>query len=151
MITNFSRDDELAIQTVERFWDTFPPIWHNTRAFVDQITHEKKLTMGGFAILRGIRHGKNTISQLADRGHLSRSAVSRSVDNLVGKGLISREYDQDDRRQIKLLLTPQGEQILFSVREDTREWMLSRLDTLNPKELETIISALDLLKKTFTK
>lgn len=151
MSIKLSGDDELAVQTVERFWETFPPVWHNVRAFVDQSAGEKKLTMGGFAILRGIRHGKNTVSQLAERGHLSRSAVSRAVDTLVGKGLISREYDCVDRRQIKLALTPEGEQLLLSVRDDTRDWMLTHLDQLQPEEMKMIIAAFDLLKKTFTK
>ena len=145
-----SLNDELARRAIERFWETLPPVWHNVRAFADNSAYENKLTMGGFSIMRGIRHGKDTVSEIAEKRHLSRSAISRAVDNLVVKGLVTRTPDEQDRRLVKLALTDEGELLLETMREETRNWMLSRFDTLDDHELDTIIKAFDLLKMTLT-
>ena len=143
-----SPNDELARRAIESFWETLPPVWHSVRAFVDNSALENKLTMGGFSIMRGIRHGKDTVSEIAKKRHLSRPAISRAVDNLVVKGFVTRTPDEQDRRLVKLALTDEGEELLGMMREETREWMLSRFESLEEHELETIIEAFDLLKMT---
>lgn len=137
-------------QVIERFWETIPPVWHNVRAFVDKNAREKNLTMGGYWIMRGIRHGKDTVSELAQRGHLSRPAISRAVDTLVVKGLVSRTNDPSDRRHVKLSLTEDGEQLLFSLREETKDWMACRFRQLKEQELETLLEAFELLNKSLS-
>ena len=49
-----------------------------------------------------------TLAWLADRLGLDRSTLSRTVDALVEKGLLSREPDPDDRRYNVLALTAEG-------------------------------------------
>lgn len=49
-----------------------------------------------------------TLAWLADRLALDRSTLSRTVDALVEKGLLSRQIDPDDRRYNVLALTPEG-------------------------------------------
>ena len=146
-----SPNRELAKRAIEHFWETYPPVWHRVRAFVDHSASDNKLTMGGFAVMRSIRHGKDTVSEIAENRHLSRPAISRAVDNLVVKGFVTRTHDSQDRRLVKLALTDEGEQLLDTMRDETRNWMLSKFEALDVQELDTIIRAFDLLKMTFIK
>jgi DNA-binding MarR family transcriptional regulator len=52
--------------------------------------------------------GRLTMGQLGDRVVLSRSRVSRVVDELVDAGLVSRESNPDDRRSSFAALTVTG-------------------------------------------
>jgi DNA-binding MarR family transcriptional regulator len=142
-------NEDLARRTVEKFWETFPVVWHNVRDYVHNTASEKQLTVGWFTILRGIHRGRDTVSQLAEMGRLSRPAISRSVDALVTRGLVSRSRDSGDRRHIKLALTEQGERLLTSVREETRHWMTDQLKALDEQELEAILRSFELLQATF--
>lgn len=52
--------------------------------------------------------GRLTMGQLSGRVVLSRTRVSRLVDELVGAGLVAREPNPDDRRSAFAVLTADG-------------------------------------------
>lgn len=52
--------------------------------------------------------GRLRMSDLGDRVVLSRTRVSRLVDELTGRKLITREGDEDDRRSFFAVLTATG-------------------------------------------
>lgn len=52
--------------------------------------------------------GRLRMSDLAERVVLSRTRVSRLVDELVARGLISKEGHPDDRRSAYAVITPAG-------------------------------------------
>ncbi|MDQ0894934.1 MarR family winged helix-turn-helix transcriptional regulator [Agromyces ramosus] len=52
--------------------------------------------------------GRLTMGQLAERVVLSRTRVSRVVDELVGAGLVAREPNPDDGRSAFAALTAEG-------------------------------------------
>lgn len=52
--------------------------------------------------------GRLRMSDLADRVVLSRTRVSRLVDDLAAEGLIHREGNPDDRRSAYAVITQQG-------------------------------------------
>jgi DNA-binding MarR family transcriptional regulator len=63
--------------------------------------------------LKGLPAGrKATISKLAERLHMQHHSTVELVDRLVKRGLIVRQRDDVDRRQVIIQLTPQGEQVL---------------------------------------
>jgi len=57
------------------------------------------------------RHGPQTMNQLADRMCLSLSTMTRVVEQLVRKGMATREQDASDRRYRLIRLTPGGERV----------------------------------------
>jgi len=59
--------------------------------------------------LRGAPDHRLTMSQLGDRVVLSRSRVSRLVDELTGEGLVAREANPADARSAYAVLSPAGE------------------------------------------
>lgn len=137
-------------QTVETFWETFPPFWHGIRAHIRQAAEQSGLSVEQFHILRHIRRGESSVSELADAKNISRPAISQAVDVLVNKGLIARARDPHDRRYIQLSLTEAGDALLDAIFEDTRQWMMQALSPLGEEELQTLIGAMDSLRKIRT-
>ncbi len=149
MNANNSPPHDKLRQAVEVFWETFPPFWHLVRAHIRQTAADRfGLSVEQFHILRHIRRGDSSVSDLAQSKNISRPAMSQAVNTLVNKGLITRSPDAQDRRHIRLELTTSGNALLDAVFEDTRIWMMQLLAPLNDDELQTLISAMDLLRKT---
>lgn len=138
----------LLQQTVETFWETFPPFWHRVRAHIRQSAEHHEISEEQFHILRHIRHGQCSVSELAEAKNISRPAVSQGVDALVNKGIILRVTNANDRRHIQLTLTDSGNALLDSVFEDTRQWMMQTLTPLSDEELQMLTQAMDFLRKT---
>jgi len=69
--------------------------------------------------------GTMTVADLADSLGRSPSAVSRMVDALVGRQLIERQQDSEDRRQRTLTLTGRGQALLGKVDRARAEEFLS--------------------------
>ena len=50
--------------------------------------------------------------KIAERCNINKGAVARSVKKLEDKGLVTRQIDENNRRQNKISLTPNGKKIL---------------------------------------
>lgn len=134
--------------TVEVFWETFPPFWHRVRAHIRQTATERfDISVEQFHVLRHIRRGDRSISDLAESKNISRPAMSQAVNALVNKGLILRSPDPKDRRHVRLALTDSGDALLDAIFEDTRQWMIELLSSLSDGELQTLLQAMQSLKK----
>lgn len=145
-----SRPASEAPALVERFWETVPPVWHQTRAHIRRLAAEQfQLTVEQFQVLRRIRRGHTSVSQLAEAGLTTRSSVSKAVDALVRRGLIERVPDPHDRRHIGLRLTGEGERLLTSLFDQTSRWLAEKFTTLTPAEAKRLQGALPLLGRAF--
>lgn len=52
-----------------------------------------------------------TLSDLAQRLNVDKSTASRTVDGLVGAGLLQREVDDADRRCVRITVTAKGREL----------------------------------------
>ena len=144
-------DFQAKQQTIEKFWEFFPSVWHTVRAHIHQEAVESfGITVVQFHILRRIRKGTDSVSKLADDRHTSRPAISRAVDVLVNKGLVVRTQNPADRRNVQLSLTEKGASLMDALFGNTREWMAEKLSVLGGEEFEAILIAGDALKRAFT-
>ncbi len=138
----------LLEQTLDKFWETIPPLWGYIRAHIRAVATENfEISVEQFHILRFIRRGYQTVSDLADARNISRPAVSSGVDALVQKGLVARTPDQEDRRRISLSLTEEGNALLDSVFQNTREWMKASMVELSAEDLEAAVRGMEVLQK----
>ena len=141
-------DENLYQLAIDRFWETVPPVWNSVRSHLRSMAQEQfDISVEQFHILRSIRRKADSISALAAIGRISRPAISQGVDALVHKGLVTRQQNSQDRRYIRLELTPQANALLDAIFARNREWMKNRLAVLPTGELETIIQGLTSLKK----
>ncbi len=137
----------LSDEALDRFWETVPPLWGQIRAHIRvAATEEFRISVEQFQIVRLIRAGKTSVSEIADARNISRPAVSQTVDTLVNRGLLTRTQDTDDRRHMNLALTPSGTQLLDAVFENTRSWMRERMAGFSEGDLQSIIRGLEALK-----
>lgn len=136
---------ELAL---DRFWETVPSLWGQVRAHIRSVARERfRLGVEQFQVLRLIRQGRDSVSEIAAARNISRPAVSQAVDVLCSRGLLTRTQDPTDRRHTRLALTSEGSAVLDSVFGETRAWMRSRMAGFSPSELDHIAAAMDVLKK----
>ena len=142
--------DKILRLAIDRFWETFPSVWDTIRANIRTIATENfEITVEQFHILRHIRKGRGSVSELAEVKQISRSAISQAVDVLVDKGLILRQTKAEDRRYVTLELTKNGNDLLNAIFEKNRIWMTEKLASISQEELSNVIQAMELLKKTF--
>lgn len=139
-------------QVIDCFWETFPPTWSTIREHIRSVAIEHfDISVEQFHILRNIRKGHTSISEIATAKHISRPAVSQAVNILVAKGLVVRQTGATDRRCVRLELTEEGIRLLDSIFQKNREWMVEKLSSLQPGELQSIGFGLELLRKAFIK
>jgi DNA-binding MarR family transcriptional regulator len=147
--TSHQPDDPIE-NAISAFWESLPPVWHTVRSHTVQVAAEKYgITGEQFHILRRIQKGRDSVSQLADARRISRPAISRSVEVLVKKNLISRTQNPQDRRNMCLSLTEEGQELFDEVFGKVGDWMGEKLSALDEDELTTVTQALTILKEAF--
>jgi DNA-binding MarR family transcriptional regulator len=150
MIPLESTQTELLQRAIDCFWETFPPVWNSIRSKVRGLAAERfDITVEQFHILRHIRKGASSVSELAAVKQISRPAISQSVEQLVEKGLLTRRQVSEDRRCIHLELTPDGDALLNELFQQNRRWMMEKMAALTPDEINSLVQALTLLHTTF--
>jgi DNA-binding MarR family transcriptional regulator len=135
-------------RSIELFWETVPPLWGMIRSHIrSTATANFDITVEQFHVLRYVRKGTGSMSELATAKNISRPAISQAVDVLARKGLLKRTQGTQDRRYVELALTDAGNALLDAVFKETRSWMKERMSDLNVDELKTIAKAMQALKK----
>ncbi len=140
--------ERLQDRAIDRFWETVPPVWNFVRSHIRATATEKfDITVEQFHVLRHVRRGLCSVSELAVAKNISRPAISQVVDILVHKGLLTRVQSTQDRRYVELALTGAGNALLDTVFKETRSWMKGRMHALSTGELETIMKAMEAMQK----
>lgn len=78
-----------------------------------------------------------TVGELAERLQLRPNSTVELVDRMVDLSLLTREQSSDDRRQVHVLLTARGEQILDNLSSAHK----AQLDKIGP-ELKQLLERL---------
>jgi len=71
--------------------------------------------------IKGFGADRMTIGELAERLQLRHHSAVGLANRLVGQGLARRQRARDDRRQVHLLLTSQGEAVLEKLSASHKE------------------------------
>ena len=80
------------------------------------------------------RHGTPTLGELAALEQVQPPTMTRIVANLADAGMVTREADANDRRSVRVRLTPAGERALERMRTLKNAFLLRRLSELDPEE-----------------
>ncbi len=94
-----------------------------------------------------VRNGPLTVGQIAEIEHVRPPSVSKIVAALEREGLVERRDDPEDRRRTPIAVTPAGEDYVAAVRAAGRGWIASRLDELDPDDVELLRRALPALER----
>jgi len=104
----------------------------------ETLKKEFSLTLNEALCVCQIDKGNTDPSSLSKELSLSPSRTSRVIDSIVKQGLIERIQDEKDRRNIRIELTPQGNEMsqkLHTISLDIPEYLIKTVT-----EIEEIIS-----------
>lgn len=91
--------------------------------------------------------GELTMSDIAHRLGVMISTASGAVDHLVGLGLISRNHNPADRRQVRVSTTRVGQAMLEQLRELSTRQLRALCDVLSDDDLAVIERAARLMTR----
>lgn len=114
--------------------------------------HEKKI--GGynpseFKVLAAIQQGANEknnemkVSEISQRLHVTPPTVTQIVNILEKDGLVERAIDPDDRRAVKIKLTPAGMEATASAKKRFTNTFAGLIDYLGEEESGQLADLLD--------
>ena len=114
-------------------------------ALNDQFLASKGVRPGRFNLLMIAGHCDDPPSpaELADCTGVTRATVSGLLDGMERDGLVVREVDPTDRRQIQVQLTREGRQLLDRIRPAYCRWFSELVDSLTETERQVLIALLE--------
>jgi MarR family transcriptional regulator, 2-MHQ and catechol-resistance regulon repressor len=100
---------------------------------------ESGLTMGQFGVMEALLHlGPMCQHALGEKLLRSGGNVTLVIDNLEKHGWVRRERQKNDRRMVKIYLTPKGERLIARVFPEHAEAVTKEMGCLTPDEQETL-------------
>jgi DNA-binding MarR family transcriptional regulator len=93
-------------------------------------------------ILRGAGSSGLPTLDIAERMIEQTPGITRMIDRLEAKNLVSRERGCQDRRQVLCRISQAGLDLLAKIDEPLSQWGLTALGTLQPDEMEALIATL---------
>jgi DNA-binding MarR family transcriptional regulator len=108
---------------------------------LSDIAEEVTLTQYRSLVVLSSR-GPQNLAGLAEAVGVTPATATRMCDRLVRKKLIVRKPEQGDRRQVRLELTPKGQQLVGTVTVRRRREIESILSALDPAEQTILVQSL---------
>lgn len=101
-----------------------------------------ELTVTQIAVLRQLRGGPRSSGKLGRAVGLSPTSITRLLDRLERRGLISRRRDSEDRRVVEVHLAPDGDRLLGEIRLLRGSPLHRAVESLSSEERRRLTSGL---------
>lgn len=137
---------------------------------IERIARLYPLLMGRMGRLRTLVHEGmdltynqyKTLLTVADRGECSlgdlarelevaMSSASQMVERLVGEGLIERQQDTANRRQVIIRLTAEGEDLIARLRQGILEGYRKVLARMTENEQEELVASFETIARLLSR
>jgi DNA-binding MarR family transcriptional regulator len=107
------------------------------------------LTLSQLEVLGEVsRTGVSTPAELATRMHVRVQSLTDSINELEGRGLVSRRPDDADRRRQLIEITPAGTALLDRDRAERDAWLSASMrDNLSELEFDLLMLVAPVLRK----
>src|SRR5438128_7426583 len=105
----------------------------------DLRTDLQSVTMHQLEALRLLERGGLRMSELARELDISEPASTALADRLVRGGLVERHADPDDRRIVRLELSPAGHDLMSRWGSHRRRMMTATFEVLSDRQLAALI------------
>jgi MarR family transcriptional regulator, organic hydroperoxide resistance regulator len=122
-------DHELA--AFAEAFDDFVRAAKRARARVEP---DAALTTSQYDLLCPLLATSHGLRELARAAGVSAPTATRMIDGLEARGLVTRERDADDRRAVRIALTPDGQEAVEHRREAMHGRRRALFDQLSPGE-----------------
>lgn len=95
-------------------------------------------------------HGPLALGELAERERVASPTITKVIGLLHEKGLVDKATDPDDRRFVRVALTPAGEELLERTRARKNAWLARQLATLSDDDRARLAAATEVLDRLTT-
>lgn len=128
-------------------FDRFMSIMLHGRKGMSTLVSEQllqELSLEQFTLIRMIyRHGPIRASELADLLFVHRSAITVRADKLVKKGLLERERDEEDRRNVYLRVSKEGIKFYETLEGKINEFVQAIIQDIPKEEMENFLNVFE--------
>jgi DNA-binding MarR family transcriptional regulator len=93
--------------------------------------------------------GQLRMKELAEKMGITTGALTVMVDRLVRAGLVARQPNQEDRRSIRVALTPEGEKYFQEHHQLHHQLTHELASALEPGELTALLAIISKLNASF--
>ena len=93
--------------------------------------------------------GQLTMSQLASGLRLDNSTLSRTIEGLVQRRLVERLREDQDRRVVRIRLTPEGDAVCRSIHEEHDGHYIRVFEKIPSSRRGTVIKNFETLVQAF--
>jgi DNA-binding MarR family transcriptional regulator len=133
---------------VENFFYAMPVI-HKKLMKIDppDIDCGIRISRQHIGIMAVLKENKYSISEIAKPFFISNPQMTYLIGQMVGAGLVERTKQAQDRRVIKIGLTPKGEQVFNQCDEYLKDNVRQMLGDLDEKELRELADSLTILRR----
>jgi MarR family 2-MHQ and catechol resistance regulon transcriptional repressor len=101
--------------------------------------HEYNLTASQFGVLEALYHlGPLPVGQAAEKILRSSANLTLVIDNLVKRGLVTRQRSERDRRSVAIDLTEEGRSLIALMMPDHVAGVVATFEVLSIAEQETL-------------
>ncbi len=140
---------KIVENTAQQVLEIVPAVMRTIRAeFRSQ--RSKDLSVAQFHTLAYIKKNDGaSLSSLAAHTGLTLPSMSKLIDGLVSRGLVTRSSDQEDRRKICLCLTATGKDELEAAYEHTQTFLANKIADLSKEDLDILGRSMQILKSLF--
>lgn len=108
------------------------------------------VTLGQCLVLLELDESERlTMGQLATRLRLDNSTLSRTIDGLVGGGLVERSREDRDRRVVWIRLTAEGNAVCRSIHDENDALYQRVFDKIAPSKREAVLRDFEILVQAF--
>jgi DNA-binding MarR family transcriptional regulator len=94
-----------------------------------------------------LNSGDLPMGELAAQEKVQPPSMTRIVNGLEERGLVTRQPDPHDRRSARVSLTESGRQILLANRRRRDQWLAVRIAELEPEERDVLRQCVRILDK----
>ena len=101
-----------------------------------------EITLTQVQVLRALREGPLALGRLGHANGLSATSVTRLVDRLERRGLVSRRRESEDRRLVQVHLASEGERLLGEIKVMRGSNLHQAVDAMTGEERRQLTAGL---------
>lgn len=110
---------------------------------MEALFEDETLTFSQWTTLVALHNGQiSTASDLAHNICHDAGSLTRLVDQMVERGLVSRQRSETDRRSVTLALTPQGRDLVETLAPRVMDFWNKLVSGFSHAEIDTLITLL---------
>jgi DNA-binding MarR family transcriptional regulator len=107
-----------------------------------RLWQEAELTLTQLSVLRELRQGPQTAGRLGLGVGLSPTSITRLVDRLERRGLVSRKRESQDRRCVQVHLEAAGERLLGQTKVLRGSALFQAVDSMTGEDRRRLTTSL---------